>query len=101
MSQVVGWPLPVPESVINEFGYEALRQDKTDEALQYFRRNADENPYSANAWDSLADGLGKAGKLNEAAEAAEKANSLAKKYDLSNRDYFERHAKELKEKAGQ
>ncbi len=98
VSETVGWPLPVPESVINTFGYEALAQDKTEEALGYFRRNVKENPYSANSYDSLADGLEKAGKLKEAAEAAEKAAALAKQFDLANKDYFERHAKELKEK---
>ncbi len=99
VSETVGWHLPVPEGVLNSFGYESLALGKTEEALTHFGRAVKENPNSANAWDSLADGLEKAGKLAEAAEAAGKAAELGIKYDLGNREYFERHAKELKEKA--
>ncbi|MCO6512679.1 MAG: prolyl oligopeptidase family serine peptidase [Aridibacter famidurans] len=95
VSETVGWTLPVPESVVNEFAYEALAQGRTDEAIVLFRRNVKENPYSANAWDSLSEGLEKKGDLKEALEAARKAASLAKEFDLANRDYFERRVKEL------
>ncbi|REJ77313.1 MAG: alpha/beta hydrolase [Acidobacteria bacterium] len=98
ISEKVGWTLPVPESVINTFGYEALSRDKTDEAIKFFRRNVRENQYSANAWDSLADGLEKKGDLKEAAASARKAATLAREFDLPNREYFERHAKELEDK---
>lgn len=98
VSETFGWTFPVPESVVNEFAYEAMAQGRTDEAIVLFRRNVKENPYSANAWDSLSEGLEKKGDLKEATDAARKAASLAKEFDLANRDYYERRVKELEEK---
>jgi predicted alpha/beta superfamily hydrolase len=98
VSERVGWPLPVPEEVINGLGYEALGSRRIQEAIDLFKRNVTENPNSANAFDSLADGLAEAGRLGEAVQAAEKASALATRHNLPNRDSFARHAKTLKDR---
>jgi hypothetical protein len=95
VSERVGWPIPVPEEVINDLGYAALSAGRVQEAVDLFKRNVSGNPNSANAFDSLADGLAEAGRLGEAVQAAEKAAALASRYDLPNRDIFARHAKKL------
>jgi uncharacterized protein len=99
VSERVGWSLPIPEEVINDLGYEALSAGRIQEAIDLFNRNVSENPNSANAFDSLADGLAEAGRLREAVQAAEKASALASRYDLPNRDDFARHAKKLRDRS--
>ena len=96
VSRVVGWPLPVPESVINNFGYEALWAGRTEEALALFKRNVQAHPNSANAHDGLADAYEKAGNWAEAAKASQRAAALGTEFDDPNRDYFVQHAAKLK-----
>lgn len=98
VSEAVGWPLPIPEGVINNLAYEAMAAGKKDEAIALFARNVKENPNSANAYDGLADGYAEAGQLKEALEAAQRASALANKYDLPNRVYFANHAEKLRKR---
>ena len=101
VSRVVGWPLPVPESVINSLGYDALSAKKIDAAIALFRRNVEAHPYSANAYDSLADGYAEAERWAEAARAAERAAALAVEHDVANRAYFVERAGKLKSRLEQ
>jgi Predicted hydrolase of the alpha/beta superfamily len=68
--------LPPPE-MISALGYRDLRQGKIDTALQSFRFYAETYPQAPDAWDSLADGLERAGKLQEALTARRKALAIA------------------------
>jgi predicted alpha/beta superfamily hydrolase len=96
VSSTVGWPLPVPEGVINELGYEALSAGKTEVAIALFQRNVRDHPSSANAHDGLADAYEKAENWIEAAGASRRAAALAVEFDLPNREYFVRHAATMK-----
>lgn len=104
VSKTVGWPLAIPESVINSLGYAALSQDKTQDAIALFKRNVEANPNSANAYDGLADGYAKAGEWKQAARASDLAMALAIEFDLPNRADFVEQAKKrtgrLKQEAG-
>jgi predicted alpha/beta superfamily hydrolase len=100
VSKRVGWPLGVPENVLNSLGYAALGQGKTDDALALFRRNVEANPNSANAWDSLADGCDQAGKWQEAADAADRAAALATESGDPNLNYFREQARKRRERLG-
>src|SRR4051812_1244311 len=91
--KTVGWPLPIPESVINDLGYAALFQQKTQDAIALFRRNVEANPDSANAYDSLAEGYAKAGMWKDAAHAMDKAAKLAIDFDHPDRAKFIERAK--------
>jgi predicted alpha/beta superfamily hydrolase len=95
VSRTLGWPVPVPESAINELGYAALSRGKTDDAIALFRRSTDADPTSPNAWDSLADGYEKAGRLQDAVSAADRAVALAASADDPRLDAFRRHAAKL------
>ncbi len=93
VSKTVGWPLPIPESVIDDLGYTALSQQKTQDAIALFKRNVEANPNSANAYDSLAEGYSKAGMWKDAAREWAKAAKLAVEFDHPNRADFLKRAK--------
>jgi predicted alpha/beta superfamily hydrolase len=65
------------EREINSLGYALLGDKKIDEALATFRRNVELYPRSANGYDSLADGLEAAGRLDLAVQNVEKAVEVA------------------------
>jgi predicted alpha/beta superfamily hydrolase len=65
------------EQEINSLGYNLLGAKKIDEALEAFRRNVELYPQSANVYDSLADGLEAAGKLDLAVQNVQKAVDVA------------------------
>ena len=97
VSKVVGWPIAMPEGVINNFAYEALAQGKTGEAIELFMRNMKANPNSANAYDGLADGYAKAGQWKDAATASDTAVTLATKYAHPGRAHFMSQARKMHE----
>lgn len=99
VSEKVGYTIPVPEEVINNYGYEELEKGNIQTAIDFFKRNIEQNPNSANAYDGLADGYEKAGMWKEAIEASNKAVALADKYNDSNLSYYIDHAKKIKDKS--
>ena len=98
VSKEVGYTIPVPEDVVNTFGYEALSAGNIQEAMVLFQRNVDQHPNSANAYDGIADAYEKAGKWDEALASSKKAVALAKKYNDPNSGYFVRHLEKVVEK---
>ncbi len=62
---------------INLQGYTLLGEEKTDEAIAVFRKNAADHPGSWNVWDSLAEGLEKKGDKAGAVENYRKALAMA------------------------
>jgi uncharacterized protein len=78
VSKVVGWPLGIPEEVMNRLGHAALEAGKTSEAIAMFERNVAANPSSARAFDSLADAHAQAEQWQDAARAANRAVELAR-----------------------
>ena len=101
LSKLLDWPMPVPEGVLNEVGYAALSEGRTADAIAIFKRNTLQNPDSANAWDSLADGYVKASQWPDAIKASDQAVALANKHALPNRADFQRQAEHRREQAPQ
>jgi tetratricopeptide (TPR) repeat protein len=101
VSDKVGSVIEVPEDVINELGYEALGDGKVADAIALFERNVEGHPQSANAFDSLADGLVKAGRWPDAVKASEQAAALAIEFDHPSRASFIERAKKMKEKSAE
>jgi Flp pilus assembly protein TadD len=62
---------------VNTLGYQLLGDNKTAEALEMFRKNTKDHPQSWNVWDSLGEGLEKAGDKKGARENYEKALTMA------------------------
>jgi hypothetical protein len=101
VSKTVEWPLPIPESVINDLGYAALAEQKTQDAIALFKRNVEANPNSANAHDSLVEGYAKAGMWKAAAGERAKAARLAIEFDHPNRANFIERAKKSSDRLKQ
>jgi len=95
VSKTVGWPLAIPEGVLNDLAYDALSQGKAQDAIGLFKRNVEANPNSANAYDGLADGYAKAGQWKDAAQASARAVKLATQFASPNLPYFIRQAKKM------
>jgi uncharacterized protein len=98
VSNKVGYNIPVPEDIINNFGYDALNNGNIKEAMDFFKRNIDENPNSANAFDSMADAYEEAGLWDEALKSSERAVELANKYGDPGLSKFIKHSNKIKEK---
>jgi predicted alpha/beta superfamily hydrolase len=98
VSNKVGYTIPVPEEVINNFGYEALNSGNIQAAMDFFKRNIDQNPNSANAFDSMADAYEEAGMWDEALKSSERAVKLANKYGDPGLNNFIKHSNRIKEK---
>lgn len=99
ISKTVGYEIPVPEDIINNFAYEELNKGNVPGAIQYFQRNIAQNPNSANAFDGIADAYDKAGMWKEAIASIEKAVALATRYSDPNLGYFIEHLKKVKERS--
>jgi predicted alpha/beta superfamily hydrolase len=90
-----GYPVPVPENLINSLGYRLMADKKTDEAIAAFQRNVHLYPGSANVYDSLADGYESAGKLDLALQNCQKAVEVGTKTNDKNLDQFKDHLKRV------
>ena len=78
LSDKFGYTIPVPESLINQIGYQFLFDGKPEEAIAAFKANIERYPDSANVYDSLAEAYEKGGQLELATPLYEKAQALGK-----------------------
>lgn len=93
VSERLGWPIPVPENVVNRLGYAALEEGRLADATTLFERNTAAHPDSANAFDSLAEAYTRAGRAKDAARAADVAAEIAKDPGHPNHAYYAEQAK--------
>jgi uncharacterized protein len=98
LSERYGYQVPIPENVINGFGYRLLEGKKYDEAIGVFQRNVELFPGSANVYDSLADGYESAGKLDLALQNCQKAIEIGTRTNDQLLSDFKDHLKRLTEK---
>ncbi len=77
LSERLGYPVPPPELVVNQVGYQHLLRKDVKGALAFFRRNVELHPDSANVHDSLGEALEAAGKPEEALASYERAVEIA------------------------
>jgi len=66
------------ENEINAYGYQLLAADKTDEAIEVFRKNVKDHPGSWNVYDSLAEAYEKKGEKKLAIDNYRKAHSMTR-----------------------
>jgi hypothetical protein len=76
LSTKFGFPIPVPENLMNQVGYQLLFGEKSEEAIAAFKLNVERYPASANVYDSLAEAYERSGRLDLAAPLYEKASTL-------------------------
>jgi tetratricopeptide (TPR) repeat protein len=71
------------ETDMNRLGYDLLRANKTEEAIEIFRLNVEAYPRSANTYDSLAEAYLKAGNREQAIKYYSKALEVDPKFSSS------------------
>lgn len=100
LSKGMGYNVPIPESLLNNLGYQLVGQKKFDEGIAVFLRNTQLYPESANVYDSLGEGLEAAGKYEEANANFHKAVEIGTKTADTNlaqyRQHVDRVAAEMK-----
>jgi predicted alpha/beta superfamily hydrolase len=101
LSEKFGYTIPVPETLINQMGYQFLFDGKPDEAIAAFKANVERYPASANVYDSLAEAYERGGRLDLAEPLYDKARVLGQQNNDPNAaiyktNYERAHAK-LKE----
>jgi len=101
LSEKFGYPIPTPEDVINQMGYQFLNDGKPEEALAVFKANVERYPDSPNVYDSLAEAYERGDRIDLAEPLYDKAHVLSERNNDPNaaiykRNYERAHAK-LKE----
>ena len=99
LSQRFGYPIAVPENVMNSLGYRLMADKKPDEAVTAFQRNVALYPESSNVYDSLADGYENVGKFDLALQNTQKAVEIGTRTNDRNLDQYKAHLKRLQESA--
>jgi hypothetical protein len=77
LSERLGFAVTPQENAVNLAGYQALQLGQVEEALAIFRYNLELYPSAPNVHDSLAEGLEKAGRRQEAIGHYRRAAELA------------------------
>ncbi|TXE14207.1 alpha/beta fold hydrolase [Algoriphagus aquimarinus] len=86
----------IPASLLNEYeinmqAYNLMRFDKFEHALVLFKNNLENHPNSANAYDSMGDGLMALGKVEEAVPLYKKAVELGAQPQHSDLELFKKN----------
>jgi len=95
LSDRYGYPVPVPESLLNDFGYALMARKKVDEAIAIFRRNVELYPGSANVYDCLGQAYESSGKLDLAMANFQKAVDIGTKAADLHLDTYDDHLKRV------
>ncbi len=98
LSERWGYAVEAPEAVVNAFGYAALQRRAVGEALDLLRFNTGAHPLSANAQDSLGEGLERAGQLDAARECYRQAVQLGERTGEPGLPAFRAHLDALDER---
>lgn len=98
LSKKFGYNLQVPESLVNQIGYQHLFADQVDEAIAVLKIQVERYPESANPYDSLGEAYERAGKLDLAVPMYEKAAALGKQNNDANAALFKTNYDRASEK---
>ncbi|WP_047856715.1 alpha/beta hydrolase [Archangium gephyra] len=96
LTRRVGYPVQLPEQLLNRLGYRLLQEKRISEALVAFERNVALYSDSANAYDSLGEGLEAAGRLQESLASYERALALAREHENPDVPLFQKGVDRLR-----
>jgi predicted alpha/beta superfamily hydrolase len=88
LSERFGFPIPPPEALVNQTGYQILAKGWSSEAINVFKANVANYPRSANVYDSLGEAYEKSGKLELAKANYEKAVQTGEQINDPNLQVF-------------
>lgn len=101
LSTRLGFEVLPPEGIVNEKGYALLAEGKTTDAVAAFQSNVRRHPGSANAHDSLGEGLEAAGRTADAVAAYERAVELGEATRSPYLPEYRRHLRAAQRKMGE
>ncbi len=101
LSTRLGYEVLPPEGIVNAKGYALLAEGKSTAAVAAFQSNVRRYPGSANAQDSLGEGLEATGRSREAAIAYERAVELAEVANDRLLPEYRRHLRAVQRKLGE
>ena len=96
LSQRMGYPILLPENLLNRVGYRLMGEKRIPQALAAFERAVALYPASANAYDSLGEGLEAAGRLQEALTRYERAVALGREQKDPSLPAYQQHAEAVR-----
>lgn len=98
LSKRTGIDVPIPEQLVNQFGYILLGRNDIESAIAVFRRNVELYPKSANVYDSLGEALEKSGKLDAARDSYGRAFAIGQEVGDPNTAVFKTNVERLSKK---
>lgn len=78
LSEKFGYPIMLPENLVNRAGYWLIGQQRAEEAIAVLQRNVELYPASINVYDSLGDAYDANGQHEMAKQHYEKACTMAR-----------------------
>lgn len=88
LSEKFGYPIPTPENLINQMGYQFLFDGKPEEAIAVLKANVERYPASANVYDSLAEAYERGGRIDLAEPLYDKARTLGEQNNDPNKAIY-------------
>lgn len=98
LSKRAGFDVPVPENLVNQFGYILLGRNDVEGAIAVFRRNVELYPKSANVYDSLGEALEKAGDTDGARTSYQRALAIGQETADPNAHIFKTNVERMTKK---
>jgi hypothetical protein len=100
LSEKFGYVIKPPERIVNGLGYFLLRRIRVAEAIRIFQYNMEQNPESANVYDSMADAYEAFDEMELALKNCELACEQGRKISDPNLPLYQKHLETLKRKMG-
>lgn len=100
LSGKFGYVIKPPERMVNALGYYLLRRIRIAEAIKVFQYNIEQNPESANVYDSMADAYEAFDEMELALKNCELACEQGRKISDPNLPLYQKHLETLRRKMG-
>lgn len=100
LSAKFGYVIKPPERIVNALGYFLLRRIRVAEAIKVFQYNIEQNPESANVYDSMADAYEAFDEMELALKNCELACEQGRKISDPNLPLYQKHLETLRRKMG-
>lgn len=101
LSERLGFPVLVPEALMNQVGYQLLGQGNMDDAVAAFKLNVERYPGSANVYDSLGEAYEVGGRFELALANYEKAHTVGRQTNDPNVNLFKTNLERVAARAKQ
>ena len=98
LSQKYGFPIEIPEQLLNALGYQLLTQGNINKAIVVFEYNVGTYPNSANVYDSLGEALETNNQFDLALNNYKKAVEISKTNSDPNTRVYLDHIERVKNK---